>query len=94
MNAGRQPSWWEGHTDTPMLSSSWQKHGSEVSRRQTSHLPLSAHLWQSKSFVTVTLELCLLQRLHDYYSFAVAGFPIGFLHPSTSSNSLVAGPFT
>lgn len=44
--------------------------------------------------MTVTMELCFLQLLHYCYSFAVAGFPIGFLHPSISSNLLVAGPFT
>lgn len=59
----------------------------QVSGRQKTHPPLDAHLWQSRSFVTVTMEMCFLQLLHDYYSFAVAGFPIDVLHPKTKETA-------
>lgn len=64
-----------------VISSSWQKHSSR-GRKEIEDIPSShTHLWQRKSAGPAAAGLWFLQLLHDYYSFAVTGFPIGFLHP-------------
>lgn len=51
--------------------------------QETGRIFLSMPICGRVSPLTVTEELCFLQLLHASYSFAVAGFPIGFLHPKT-----------